>query len=215
MSNIKKVMTALMLMLVVMMLPIPAMAATQKDSIATPQYANIPADINTRYGIIEIRIRNLSNDTSMDYDVRVLDSKGKVIRYREEAGAGLVCTGLKKNQLYYYQIRQIRLMDNGGSIKYEWTKPVPFLTAQYPISQVGTGRKVRIKMPKIAGVKNYKVYMSYKKNSGWKKLKTLKSGNSIIISGFKGKALKANKNYYYKIAPNKGGEPTIGVIRFN
>ena len=39
----------------------------------------------------------------------------------------------------------------------EWTKKVPFVIAQYQLSQVGTGRKVRIKMPKISGVKSYKV----------------------------------------------------------
>ena len=52
---------------------------------------------------------------------------------------------------------------------------VPFVIAQYQLSQVGTGRKVRIKMPKISGVKSYKVYMSYKKNKAWKKAEDSKS----------------------------------------
>ena len=58
----------------------------------------------------------------------------------------------------------------------EWTKKVPFVIAQYQLSQVGTGRKVRIKMPKISGVKSYKVYMSYKKD------RAPNSRKQIIIS---------------------------------
>lgn len=46
--------------------------------------------------------------------------------------------------------------------------------------------------------------MSTKKNSGWKKIKTLKPGKAITISRFKGKSFKYYKNYYYKIVPNKG-----------
>lgn len=90
-----------------------------------------------------------------------------------------------------------------------------FVIAQYQLSQVGTGRKVRIKMPKISGVKSYKVYMSYKKDRAWKKLKTVKAGKSIVVSKFKGKALARNKKYYYKIVPSKGVNATIGVIRFS
>lgn len=80
---------------------------------------------------------------------------------------------------------------------------VPFVIAQYQLSQVGTGRKVRIKMPKISGVKSYKVYMSYKKDRAWKKLKTVKAGKSIVVSKFKGKALARNKNITIKLCQVK------------
>lgn len=77
-------------------------------------------------------------------------------------------------------------------------------SAKYKVRQVGKSRKVKIKTPKVAGIKNYKIYMSTKKNSGWKKIKTLKPGKAITISRFKGKSFKYYKNYYYKIVPNKG-----------
>ena len=36
-----------------------------------------------------------------------------------------------------------------------------------------------------------------------------------IPAKFKGKALARNKKYYYKTAPSKGVNATIGVIRFS
>ncbi len=94
-------------------------------------------------------------------------------------------------------------------------KKFHLLSLDISSAKVGTGRKVRIKMPKISGVKSYKVYMSYKKDRAWKKLKTVKAGKSIVVSKFKGKALARNKKYYYKIMPSKGVNATIGVIRFS
>ena len=54
--------------------------------------------------------------------------------------------------------------------------------------------------------------MSLKKNGGYKKVKTVKAGKSITVSKFKGKALKAKKNYYFKFVPNKGTE-TVKSLR--
>ena len=182
------------------------------------QYASIPAKVETSSsGDIFITVKNISNDYRADYDMRVLDSKGNVVEVSEQNGGITYFSYLKKNRLYYYQIRETRTSAYPWEEDFtgEWTKKVPFVIAQYQLSQVGTGRKVRIKMPKISGVKSYKVYMSYKKDRAWKKLKTVKAGKSIVVSKFKGKALARNKKYYYKIVPSKGVNATIGVIRFS
>ena len=149
--------------------------------------------------------------------MRVLNNKGNVVEVSEQNGGITYFSYLKKNRLYYYQIRETQTSAYPWEEDFtgEWTKKVSFVIAQYQLSQVGTGRKVRIKMPKISGVKSYKVYMSYKKDRAWKKLKTVKAGKSIVVSKFKGKALARNKKYYYKIVPSKGVNATIGVIRFS
>ncbi len=208
--------TAIMAMII--SFPVQAQSINQKQAKATVQYANIPAKVETAsYGYIYITVKNISDDYRVDYDMRVLDSKGNVVEVSEQNGGITYFSYLKKNRLYYYQIRETRTAvypweeDSIG----EWTKKVPFVIAQYKLSQVGTGRKVAIKMPKVSGVKSYKVYMSYKKDRAWKKLKTVKSGKSIVISKFRGKALARNKKYYYKIVPSKGVNATIGVIRFS
>ena len=206
------------IMSILISFPIQAQTINQKQAKVTVQYASIPAKVETSSsGDIFITVKNISNDYRADYDMRVLDIKGNVVEVSEQNGGITYFSYLKKNRLYYYQIRETRTSAYPGEEDFtgEWTKKVPFVIAQYQLSQVGTGRKVRIKMPKISGVKSYKVYMSYKKDRAWKKLKTVKAGKSIVVSKFKGKALARNKKYYYKIVPSKGVNATIGVIRFS
>lgn len=215
----KMLITALVTVMGIGMM-LPVQAATQKDKKATVQYASIPATVETSsYGDVWVTVKYPSDNVDVDYNMRILNSKGKVIKYKENTMGMWGFYNLKKKQLYYYQIREMETTYNywlGETvIKGEWTKKIPFVIAEYPVSQVGRSRKVRIRMPKIQGVKSYKIYMSYKKNKEWKKLTAVKSGKSIIISKFKGKALKKNKNYYYKIVPSKGVNSTVGVIRFN
>ena len=212
-------MTAItVIMSILISFPVQAQTINPKQAKVTVQYASIPAIAETSSsGDIFITVKNISDDYRVDYDTRVLDSKGNVVEVSEQNGGITYFSYLKKNRLYYYQIRETRTAAYPWEEDFtgEWTKKVPFVIAQYQLSQVGTGRKVRIKMPKISGVKSYKVYMSYKKNKAWKKLKTVKAGKSIVISKFRGKALARNKKYYYKIAPSKGVNATIGVIRFS
>ena len=206
------------LMSILISFPVQAQTINQKQAKVTVQYASIPAKVETSSsGDIFITVKNISDDYRTDYDMRVLDSKGNVVEVSEQNGGITYFSYLKKNRLYYYQIRETRTAAYPWEEDFtgEWTKKVPFVIAQYQLSQVGTGRKVRIKMPKISGVKSYKVYMSYKKNKAWKKLKTVKAGKSIVISKFRGKARARNKKYYYKIVPSKGVNATIGVIRFS
>ena len=206
------------IMSILISFPIQAQTINQKQAKVTVQYASIPAKVETSSsGDIFITVKNISNDYRADYDMRVLDIRGNVVEVSEQNGGITYFSYLKKNRLYYYQIRETRTAAYPWEEDFtgEWTKKVPFVIAQYQLSQVGTGRKVRIKMPKISGVKSYKVYMSYKKNKAWKKLKTVKAGKSIVISKFRGKALARNKKYYYKIVPSKGVNATIGVIRFS
>lgn len=206
------------IMSILISFPIQAQTINQKQAKATVQYASIPAKVETSSsGDIFITVKNISDDYRADYDMRVLNNKGNVVEVSEQNGGITYFSYLKKNRLYYYQIRETQTSAYPWEEDFtgEWTKKVPFVIAQYQLSQVGTGRKVRIKMPKISGVKSYKVYMSYKKDRAWKKLKTVKAGKSIVVSKFKGKALARNKKYYYKIVPSKGVNATIGVIRFS
>ena len=173
------------IMSILISFPIQAQTINQKQAKATVQYASIPAKVETSSsGDIFITVKNISDDYRADYDMRVLNNKGNVVEVSEKNGGITYFSYLKKNRLYYYQIRETR-------------------TSAYPWEEDFTG------------VKSYKVYMSYKKDRAWKKLKTVKAGKSIVVSKFKGKALARNKKYYYKIVPSKGVNATIGVIRFS
>ena len=121
---------------------------------------------------------------------------------------------LSKNKLYSFRVRGMKI--NYDTDSYDpytpWSNSVYFSTAQYKLKQVGKTKKAKITTPKVAGISKYTVYMSLKKNGGYKKVKTVKAGKSITVSKFKGKALKAKKNYYFKFMTNKGTE-TVKLLR--
>ena len=171
------------------------------------------AQVNTQAAKIIAQITSLSensvgisiNNPDSDYvEVQIRDHKGKVVKTRYDISYSSF--NLSKNKLYSFRFR--RVYYSYSDRKYiaisNWSNSPSFTTAKYKVRQVGKSRKVKIKTPKVAGIKNYKIYMSTKENSGWKKIKTLKPGKAITISRFKGKSFKYYKNYYYKIVPNKG-----------
>lgn len=171
------------------------------------------AQVNTQAAKITAQITSLSensvgisiNNPDLDYvEVQIRDHKGKVVK--TSYNISYSSFNLSKNKLYSFRFRRVYYSYSDG--KYiatsNWSNSPSFTTAKYKVSQVGKSRKVKIKTPKVAGIKNYKIYMSTKKNSGWKKIKTLKPGKAITVSRFKGKSFKYYKNYYYKIVPNKG-----------
>ena len=149
----------------------------------------------------------VNNSAGAYLEFCLCDNKGKVIQTKyANPYTSYVLYSVKKNRLYFYKFRAVQYdYSQGKYIPYSgWFKSALFTTAKYKVSKVGNSRKVKIKTPKVAGIKNYKIYMSLKKNKGWKKVKTVKAGKAVVVSKFKGKAFKLNKNYYYKIVPNKG-----------
>ena len=63
-----------------------------------------------------------------------------------------------------------------------------------------------IKIPKKAkfkGIKSFILYMSKKRDTGYKKYKKVKPGTTVTISSFKKKKFRTAKDFYYiKIVPN-------------
>ena len=110
---------------------------------------------------------------------------------------------LKKNQLYYYRVR-------ATSYNYSTGQYVPVSNWSYGYGiNTGvctvklSGKKVRIKTPKVKGVKKFTLYMSTNRTKGYKKIKTVKSGKTITVSSFKKKSFKKYKDYYYYISSAK------------
>lgn len=153
---------------------------------------------------------SFSNPESEWLEVQLRDRNGKVLQTNHNFTYSTF--SLSKNKLYSFRFRRVEY-SNGAYVPYtNWSSSISFSTDKHKVSQVGKSRKFRIKTPKVAGIKNYKIYMSMKKNGGWKKVKTVKAGKSVVISKFKGKSLKNYKYYYYKIVPNKGKTTWIGYV---
>lgn len=133
--------------------------------------------------------------------IGVFDVKGKLVSYAD--GQGLVHVGgLKKNKLYYY--RACTVSDNGTQTA-DWSAEKAFTTVadkKFKV-KVSTRRKTcTIKVPKVAGIKNYTVNMTSSFSSGYKKVKTIKPGKTAVIKKIKNKVFRSGKTYYISIQTN-------------
>lgn len=145
---------------------------------------------------------NASDSYYYKYQVQLLDYKKKKV-IAESTCSVYAFFNLKKNQLYYYRVRataydyrQGRYVPVSG-----WSYGHGINTAICTVKL--SGKKVKIKVPKVKGVKKFTLYMSTKSDKGYKKVKTVKPGKTVTISKFKKKAFKKGKYYYYNVASNK------------
>ena len=136
------------------------------------------------------------------YQVQLLNYNKKKVVATDECSLYAFFT-LKKNQLYYYRVR-------ATSYNYSTGQYVPVSNWSYGYGiNTGvctvklSGKKVRIKTPKVKGVKKFTLYMSTNRTKGYKKIKTVKSGKTITVSSFKKKSFKKYKDYYYYISSAK------------
>lgn len=135
------------------------------------------------------------------YQVQLLNyTKKKVLA--TEYGS-YISFNLKKNQLYYYRVR-------ATSYDYSTGQYVPVSNWSYGYGiNTGicsiklSGKKVKIKTPKIKGIKKLTLYMSTNKQKGYKKVKTVKAGSTVTLTKFNKKAFKKYKDYYYYVVSTK------------
>ena len=144
----------------------------------------------------------VNSSGSYRYQVQLLNYNKKKVVATTECSIYAFFT-LKRNQLYYYRVR-------ATSYNYSTGKYVPVSKWSYGYGiNTGvctvklSGKKVKIKTPKIKGVKRLTLYMSTNKAKGYKKVKTVKAGQTITVSSFKKKAFKKYKDYYYYITSAK------------
>lgn len=107
-------------------------------------------------------------------------------------------TGLKTGRKYTYKVRAYRTINNSTKSysSYSSTKyATPYLTKP-TVSLKASKRAITVKWNKIAGASGYKIYRSTKKSSGYKLVKTVKSGSTVY---WKNSKLTRNKRYYYKV----------------
>lgn len=198
----KKVTRFFAVVLVVLMaftIQIPVSAATNKASTTEGVYAKL-SFLSEKYAQVDC-----FDKIDEEFEVQLRDYKGREVDLEREV-VGIIFS-VKKNKLYSFRVRGVKAVYDYDDVEYvpytPWSNAVYFTTAKYKVAQSGKAKKIKVTVPKVAGISNYKVYMSMKKNSGWKKVKTLKSGKSMTVSKFNKKALKAKKTYYFKFVPNK------------
>ncbi len=128
---------------------------------------------------------------------------------------------VRLNKLYYYRVRGLNYERETGSYvpATEWSAYKAIWTPNKNAVSVKlaskTSKNVLIKVPKVAGIKNYTLYMSSKRDSGYKKVGVIKPGKTKVVSKLKGKTFAYYTNYYYKLVPKvKKAVSTSPVIGY-
>lgn len=95
-------------------------------------------------------------------------------------------------------------LTNGSSSKCQITVK-PKINKIKSLKKSGS-KSIKVTWSKVSGVSGYQIYMSTKKNSGYKKIKTLSYKKSSYTKG----SLKKRKRYYFKVRSyKKAGSTTI------
>ena len=153
------------------------------------------------------------------YQVFSLDYiyKGKQIAYKNvesyyyASSYRYVDFNIKKNQAYY--VRAVSYITVNGQTTYgTLSSPRAFVNLNRKAFKSKTKylnnntKRFIIKIPKKAkfkGIKSFTLYMSKKRDTGYKKYKKVKPGTTVTISSFKKKKFRTAKDFYYiKIVPN-------------
>ena len=131
------------------------------------------------------------------------DSKIKTVT-TSSAYTYIKTSALKKHNFYKVRVRAYALNSKnekmyGGWSSWKYVSPQPDVTkAKNNKSKKG----IQINWDKIKGANRYVVYVSNKKDSGYKKFQTTGKDSTTITKYGKNK-LKSGKTYYFYIAPQK------------
>lgn len=111
-----------------------------------------------------------------------------------------------------YTVRARAYADIGGQRCFgEWSDKIYcFTQPKVKKAAVSAKNRLTIRWGKVSGATGYEVYVSTKKKSGYKKVKTTgKNKTSVTLSEFRGKKISAKKRYYvYVVTKKKVGKTT-------
>lgn len=146
-------------------------------------------------------------DAADGYEVRLYDNKNKKKKSLSLSSYSSSTSFSIKNNIVYKV--QARSYVNFSGKKYYSSWSTIYCLNQPMLKQVKvSGNKLQLKWDKVAGATQYKVYVSTKAKSGYKKVATVsKSKNSCTVKKFSGKTFSSKKKYYVYVEAicNKGG----------
>lgn len=134
------------------------------------------------------------------YQFQLLNYKGKSLLNKETSSDYIYVAPFKQGIFTKARVRAYIVVNNkkyyGAWSGYSYNAS----NKSVKPTRTKNGKKITVKWKKISGCAGYKVYISTKSNSGFKKVKTLSSKKtSITIKKCGKKKLKKNKTYYYRI----------------
>lgn len=183
--------------------------ALKAQAQATGSYNHGITNIGEKYVGISVQTPSDQYSAYGSYQVQVIiynHNKKPIQSYNAYSYASF---NLPTNRLYYYRTKLIykaygsdSYIDASGYSNY-----IAFTCSKVKSRTKyswGNGRKkVTLTIPKIKGLKKCKIYVSTKKNKGYKKVKTVKTNKKVKVTlkKFKGKSFKTGKTYYIRVMP--------------
>lgn len=149
------------------------------------------------------------------YEVVLYDDKNKKVKQLTET-SGFSSFYKMKDKVYTVKVRAY--MTYGGQKYYTPWSSIKCLNQARISSVKVSGSKLNLKWGKVSGATGYNIYVSTKKNSGYKKVATAsKNKTSYSVKKLKGKKFSAKKIYYVYIETvcnTKTSKNTSGAIYY-
>lgn len=131
------------------------------------------------------------------------DSKIKTVT-TSSAYTYIKTSALKKHNFYKVKVRAYALNSKNEKMYGSWSS-WKYVSPQPDVTKIKNNKSkkgIQISWDKIKGANRYVVYVSTKKDSGYKKFQTTTKTGTVIKKCGKSK-LKSGKTYYFYIAPQK------------
>lgn len=154
-----------------------------------------------------------TDQSGYHYDVLLYNRKKKKIarttcyRYANFYGATW------KNSVYYYRYR---LLNDYNVPVTNWTELKPFTTIsgnRYSLKiKSKNNRTVKVRVPRIKGVSDYKIYIGTYPTYGFRLSKVAKPGQTVVLSGYGGRKFTWGWRYYVRFVPRVNKRQAQGII---
>lgn len=131
------------------------------------------------------------------------DSKIKTVT-TSSAYTYIKTSALKKHNFYKVKVRAYALNSKNEKMYGDWSS-WKYVSPQPDVTKIKNNKSkkgIQISWDKIKGANRYVVYVSTKKDSGYKKFQTTTKTGTVIKKCGKNK-LKSGKNYYFYVEPQK------------
>ena len=155
------------------------------------------------------------------YQVQYCKYNGKGKKNKYTATSQISLSSLNKKMFYKVRARGYVVLSSGKKAYGKWSKANVFCMDQtrhnckITDASSSTTKKVKLAWKKVKGAKNYTVYMSKSRYSGYKAVATTK-GTSVTLSSFNGSGFAYDQNYYYYVVANaKVGKKTYKSLKYN
>ncbi len=176
-----------------------------------PSQAPTPA-ITNFYSSISVAYFGWNYVTNADgYQFQLYTYNNKKISDSTTTGSSLRISPIKRNVFSKYRVRAY-IEVNGQKLYGAWSPYAWYASSNnIKVTRSANRKKITLKWSKIKGATGYKVYLSTKSGSGYKKVKTLSSKKTkCTITKIGKKKISTKKKYYIRLEyTRKVGKKTI------